>query len=60
MQIKLTKAKRNLYLMNKDAVSKVYFKFLDAHLLVNRVGLTPIIYWHTTRLYRQGDSRNIT
>jgi hypothetical protein len=37
MQIKLTKAKRDFYLMNKDADSKVILKFLDAQLLVNGV-----------------------
>jgi hypothetical protein len=29
MQIKFTKAKHEFYLMNKDADSKVVFKFLD-------------------------------
>jgi len=40
MQIKLTKAKQRLYLMNKDADTKTVFKFLDARLLVNRVRLS--------------------
>jgi hypothetical protein len=41
MQIKLTKAKREFYLMNKDADSKVVFRFLDVQLLVQRVRPNP-------------------
>jgi len=41
MQIKLTKAMPSLYLMNKDAEKKMFFKFLDARLLVNRVRPSP-------------------
>ena len=41
VQIKLTKARREFYLMNKDADSKVVFKLLDAQLLVKRVGPNP-------------------
>jgi len=37
LQIKCTKAGASFYLMNKDAESKTYFKFIDAYLLVNRV-----------------------
>jgi len=36
IQIKLTKAKQSVYLMNKDAETKTVFKFLEAPLLVNR------------------------
>ncbi len=41
VQIKLTKARREFLLMNKDADSKVVFMFLDAQLLVKRVGPNP-------------------
>ena len=37
MQIKLTEARRDFFLMNKDAVSKEIFNFLEAQLLVKRV-----------------------
>ena len=43
MQIKLTTAKSDFYLMNKDAESKTAFKFLDAQLIVNRVRPSPVI-----------------
>jgi hypothetical protein len=46
--------------MNKEADSEVELKFLDAELLVNRVRPTPLIYWHTMRLYGQVGSRDIT
>jgi hypothetical protein len=41
MQVKLTKAKREFHLINKDANSKVVFKILDAQLLVKRVKPIP-------------------
>ena len=41
IQIKLTKAIREFYLMNKDKDSKVVFELLDAHLLVKRVRPPP-------------------
>jgi len=41
MQIKLTKAKPNFYLMDKDAETKSVFKFFNAQLLVNRVRPKP-------------------
>ena len=41
LQIKLTKAKWNFYLIDKDAESKTVFKFLDAQLLVNRIKPSP-------------------
>jgi hypothetical protein len=37
MRIKLIKAKRDFYLTNKDADSKVVFKLLDSQLLVMRI-----------------------
>ena len=40
-QINLTKAKRDFYLMNKDAGYNVIFKFLEVQLLVKRVRSTP-------------------
>ena len=43
IQIKLTKAKSNCYLFNKDAESNNAFKFLDAQLIVNRVRPNPTI-----------------
>jgi len=43
MQFKLTKARPNFYLMNKDAETKTVFKFLDAQLLVNRVRPSPCL-----------------
>jgi RNase P subunit RPR2 len=59
MQIKLTKARRTLYLMNKDADSKVEFKFQDAQLLVNRVRPNPAyLLAHNTTL-QAGGTREI-
>jgi len=43
LQIKLTKAKPSFYLMSNDAETKTFFKFLDAQILVNRVGPSPLI-----------------
>ena len=42
IQIKLTKARREFYLMNKDVDSKVVFKFLDSQLLVKCVRANPV------------------
>ena len=51
MQIKLTKTRREFYLMNKDADSEVVFKLLDAQLLVKRVRLNPVyLVAHNTAL----------
>jgi hypothetical protein len=51
MEVKLTKAKCEFYLMNKDADSKVIFKFLDAQLLVKRVKPNPAyLVAHTNSL----------
>jgi hypothetical protein len=51
VQVKLTKAKREFYLMNKDAGSKLTFRFLDAQLLVKRVKAYPaILAAHNTAL----------
>ena len=41
IQLKLTKARREFYLMNKDTDSKVVFNHLDAQLLVKRVRPNP-------------------
>jgi len=43
MQIKFTKARWSFYLMNKDADSKNFSKFLEAWLFVNRVKPNPTI-----------------
>ena len=43
IQIKLTKARPNFYLMNKTADSKTQFKFLDAQLIVKSVKPHPNI-----------------
>ena len=51
MQIKLTKARREFYLMSKDADSKVVFKLLDAKLLVKSVRPNPAyLVAHNTAL----------
>jgi hypothetical protein len=51
MQIKLTKARREFFLMNKEADSKVISKLLDAQLLVNRVRPNPAyLLAHNTTL----------
>jgi histidinol dehydrogenase len=58
MQIKLTKARRAFYLMNKYADSKVELKFLDAQQLVNRVRQNPAyILAHNTTLQAGGLAR---
>jgi hypothetical protein len=41
VQVKMTKGRSEFYFMNKDADSKVIFKFLDAQLLVKRVKPNP-------------------
>jgi hypothetical protein len=51
VQVKLRKAKPQLYLMNKENDLKVRFRFLDAHLLVKRVKAnTAILDAHNTAL----------
>jgi hypothetical protein len=51
LQIRLTKAKQNFFLMHKDAASKTVFKFLDAKLLVTRVKPSPTqLIAHNTTL----------
>jgi len=51
MQIRLTKAKEDFYLMNTNADSKATFKFLDAELIVRRIRPSPkISYAHTEAL----------
>jgi hypothetical protein len=41
VQVRLTKGRREFYLMAKDEDSKVSFKFLDPQLLVKRVKANP-------------------
>jgi hypothetical protein len=41
VQVKMTKSRREFYLMNKDDSSKVVFKFQDAKLFVKRVKPNP-------------------
>jgi len=50
LQIRFTKARSNLYLMNKDAESKVVFKFLNARLYVKRIrpNHTPPLAYNAT------------
>jgi len=51
MQIRLTKAKDDFYLMNANADTKATFKFLDAELIVRRIRPSPkISYAHTEAL----------
>jgi hypothetical protein len=58
IQIKLTKSRRAFYKINKDADSKVEFKFLDAQLLVNRVRHDPAyLLGHNTTLQAGGLAR---
>jgi len=55
LQIRLTKARHNLYLMNKSVYSKTVFKFLDAQLMVRRVGPNPaILLAHAATLKNRG------
>jgi hypothetical protein len=52
VQVKLTKARPEFSLMNKDADLKVTFKFLDAQLLGKRVKANPaILAAHNTVLH---------
>jgi len=44
LQIKLTKAKDDLYLMNSNPETKATFKFLDAELVVRRIRPNPKIF----------------
>jgi hypothetical protein len=58
VQFKLRKAKRESYLMNKVADSKVTFRFLDAQLLVKRLKANPsILAAHNTALSAESKSR---
>jgi len=51
MQIRLTKAKDDFYLMNANVDTKATFKFLDAELIVRRIRPSPkISYAHTEAL----------
>ena len=51
MQIKLTKAKREIYIHSTDAASPAVFKILDAQLLVKRVRPNPAyLIAHNTAL----------
>ena len=51
MQISLTKAKDDFYLMNANVDSKATFKFLDAELIVRRIRPSPkISYAHIEAL----------
>jgi len=51
MQIRLTKAKDDFYLMNTNADTKATFKFLDAQLIVRYIRPSPkISYAHTEAL----------
>jgi len=43
MQIRLTKAKDDFYLVNANADTKATFKFLDAELIVRRIRPSPTI-----------------
>ena len=57
MQIKLTKAKREIYVHSKDEDTKAVFKVLGAQLLVKRVRPNAgYVIAHNTR----GPSRVIT
>jgi hypothetical protein len=60
MQIKLTKARRAFYLMNKDVDSKVEFKFLDAQLLVKSVRPNPAYLLAHNATLPRGLARYIT
>ena len=51
MQIKLTKAKRDIYVHSKDADSKTVFKILETQILVKRVRSNPAyLIAHNTAL----------
>ncbi len=51
MQIKLTKAKREIYVHSTDATTPAVFKILDAQLLVKRVRPNPAyLIAHNTSL----------
>jgi len=54
MQIRLTKAKDDLYLMNANADSKATFEFLDAELIVRRIRPSPKISHAHTEALRKG------
>jgi hypothetical protein len=54
VQVQLTKGRREFYLMNKDADSKVVFKFMDAQLLVKRVKPNPACLVAYTKALQAG------
>lgn len=59
LQIKLTKARSDFYLMNKTSDPKTTFKFLDARLLVNRIRPKPaILLAHNSTLRKGGIARH--
>ena len=58
MQIKLTKAKREIYVRSKDADSKAVFKILDSQILVKRVRRNPAyLIAHNTPLKARAIAR---
>jgi hypothetical protein len=59
-KIKLTKAKLNFFLLNKDADLKVVFKFLEAQLLVNRIRTNPANPLEHDTTLQAGSSQNIS
>jgi len=62
LQIKFEKARPSFYLMNKDAQSKTFFKYIDASLLVNRVKPnTKVLFAHNETLAKGALARyNLT
>ena len=51
MQLKLTKARREIYVLGKEADSKAVFKILEAQLLVKRARQNPAyLIAHNTAL----------
>jgi hypothetical protein len=54
VQVKMMKGRREIYLMNKDADSKIVFKFLDAQLLVKRVKPNPAYLVAHTKALQPG------
>jgi hypothetical protein len=55
VQVKLTKARREFYLMNKNSDSKVAFEFLDAQVLVKRVKANPVILVAHNKAFHAGE-----
>jgi hypothetical protein len=54
VQVRLTKGRREFYLMAKDEDSEVSFKFLDAQLLVKRVKPNPTFLVAQTKALQAG------